>query len=128
MPLIIKKGILWKDPAPLVKFLLLLLPPLLTSCSDLNPEAEDTAPLPPPQAEQKEEVNLETPPPPTAIDTPPPSDNPLGFLDPDTTGQLMTEAEKKTITEANAAPPSTPEIEGDNVIDVDPPKLPQTSE
>ena len=91
-----------------LKLNLLLSLPLafLTACSDLNPKEKDK-----PKAKNTSQVAPEPPLPEQASDG-------IDFSDPDTSGALLTDDKKKTVT--GPAPTSKP-IEGDNVINVTPP-------
>lgn len=95
--------------------LLFLLPALLfASCSgslDEEPEEEE-------KPKNEEAGTGEEPPP-----LPPPVDESMKFAVPESTGNLMTEENKKTIV--GPAPKPTEVSEGDSVINVDPPKLPE---
>ena len=100
-----------------VKFILLCsLPFFLASCSDLTPKKQEEPAAPSPKIEP-----VQVPPAPEVVNGP---GNPLGYLDPDTTNELMTEEKKKTVTTANAQAPPPVKTEGDSAIDVDPPALP----
>lgn len=94
---------------------LFLLPSLLiTSCSDsLTDEPEEKAQ--PKIEETAPEEELPT--------LPPPVDESMKFAVPESTGKLMTEENRKTIV--GPVPTSTPATEGDSVINVDPPELPE---
>ncbi|MFT7443160.1 MAG: hypothetical protein ACI9AF_000052 [Granulosicoccus sp.] len=105
-----------------VKFLLLCpLPLILASCSDLTPKEQEEPAGPAIKVEP-----IQAPPVPEVAPAPPINGpgNPLGYLDPDTTDELMTEEKKKTVTTANAQAPPPVKTEGDSAIDVDPPALP----
>jgi len=92
-----------------LKFHLLLSLPLafLAACSDLNPKEKDK-----PKVKNTSQVDPEPPLPEQANDG-------IDFSDPDTSGALLTDDKKKTVT--GPAPTSKP-IEGDNVINVTPPR------
>jgi len=92
-----------------LKFHLLLSLPLafLPACSDLNPKEKDK-----PKVKNTSQVDPEPPLPEQASDG-------IDFSDPDTSGALLTDDKKKTVT--GPAPTSKP-IEGDNVINVTPPR------
>ena len=95
--------------------LLFLLPCLsFVSCSGSLDEE-------PAEKEKPKTENTETgeePPP-----LPPPVDDGLKFAVPESTGKLMSEENKKTIV--GPAPKPGEATEGDSVINVDPPKLPE---
>ena len=94
-----------------MKFQPLLSLPLvfLTACSDLNPKEKDK-----PKAKNTTQIASGPPLPEQAADG-------INFSDPDTSGALLTDDEKKTVT--GPAPKSKP-VEGDNVINVTPPPPP----
>ncbi|MDB4753655.1 hypothetical protein OAF84_00050 [Akkermansiaceae bacterium] len=92
-----------------MKFHSLLSLPLvfLTACSDLNPKEKDK-----PEAKNISQVAPEPPLPEQPADE-------IDFSDPDTSGALLTDDKKKTVTRpATASKP----LEGDNVINVTPPR------
>ncbi len=96
-----------------MKFQPLLSLPLvfLTACSDLDPKEKDK-----PKAKNTTQIAPDPPlPEPLA---PEQAADGINFSDPDTSGALLTEDEKKTVS--GPAPTSKP-IEGDNVIKVTPP-------
>lgn len=101
---------------------LIALPVLVASCSDLTPKDQDD-PAPSPKTEK-----VKTPKVTEGPDLPPPTSEPTieGFTlkDPDTTGELMTEDKKKTVTGPETLSP-VPSPEPDNGIKVSPPKLPE---
>ncbi len=47
------------------------------------------------------------------------------MLDPVTANELLTDKNKRTVTASELAEQKKPEIEGDGVINIDPPKLPE---
>ena len=120
-------------------FIRLISPFILLSCSDLTPEGEEApapAPLAPESVSQTPKpspapapaskvIPESSPTPASTSSTRPGPENPLGFLDPDTTGELMTEAKKKTLTSANSQLAPPPEVEGDSAIEIPAPKLPE---
>ncbi len=91
-----------------LKFHPLLSLPLvfLTACSDLNPKEKDK-----PKAKNTSQVAPQPPLPEQPIDE-------IDFSDPDTSGALLTDDKKKTVT--GPATTSKP-VERDNVINVTPP-------
>lgn len=104
-------------------FLLCSLPIILVSCSDLTPEDQEK-----PANRTTKAQPVQAPAPVPEVAPAPPVDgpeNPLGYLDPDTTSELMTEEKKKTVTAANAQATPAVKTEGDSAIDVDPPALPE---
>jgi len=78
----------------------------LTACSDLNPKEKDK-----PKAKNTTQIASGPSLPEQAADG-------INFSDPDTSGALLTDDEKKTVT--GPAPTSKP-VGGDNVIKVTPP-------
>ena len=99
---------------------LIAVPLLLVSCSDLTPKDQDD---PPAQKNKK----VKPPKEPGMADEPRPTSEPTieGFIlkDPDTTNELLTEDKKKTVSAPTNTPPS-PASEPDNGIAIEPPKLP----
>lgn len=118
--------------------LILSLPLILASCGDLTPIDQEEPAVPAPQ-KLTASAPATAAPAPAAVAAPipvikkttapappvPGPENPLGFLDPNTTDELLTEAKKKTVTKATSLLPPTPKVEGDSAINVAPPKLPE---
>ncbi|HBE95639.1 MAG TPA: hypothetical protein DDW68_00530 [Verrucomicrobiales bacterium] len=96
-----------------LKFQLLLSLPLvfLTACSDLNPKEKD-------KPKAKNTTQIASGPPLTEQPLPEQAADRINFSDPDTSGALLTEDEKKTVTGPD---PTSKPVEGDNVIKVTPP-------
>ena len=96
-----------------MKFQPLLSLPLvfLTACSDLNPKEKD-------KPKAKNTTQIASGPPLPEQPLPEQATDGINFSDPDTSGALLTDDEKKTVT--GPAPTSKP-VEGDNVIKVTPP-------
>lgn len=89
-------------------FIALTLPFLLLSCELSSTKKETTPPKidKPAEPEAPEELPAEQ------------ADDGLGFVDPDTTGKLLTEEETKTV--AGPAPVTVPEPTQDSPIDITP--------
>jgi len=96
-----------------VKFLFsIILSLLFFSCAGSTPEPED---------DQDPKKDLPEKPPEPELPGPPEND-PLEFVAPDTTSELMTEEDKKTVT--GPAEVEVPEPAPDSAIDVKPPSVP----